>query len=285
MVRLLGVCLIAAFACCAWQRNANAELRDFEAHLELGVPGFIPGTPKISATGVGVAEVNQGAALERLEILDHTIHGTTVIPVTDPLVSGGGIVKVIGTLGLGRGTFSINPTGYLTPSANKMPLPGEVRLCLLDLNCGAPVPIPLTGGAGLFNGTRGVGIGGNATFGQLGQIRISVFGAPWTIGTTTVDVPTAGGGSFPLPAYGTRYGPLGFTDTTLLTLSGEGGVLQAVTPITVSGVGGSFSDPAAGFATLRITFLPEPASLVLLGSGSAVLLVLALKREHHRRKR
>lgn len=248
------------------------------------MPGLVPGTPTITASGVGVAEVNPGAALERLEIIDHTIHGTTVIPVTDPLVSNGGIVKVIGTLGLGRGTFSINPTGYLASSANTLPVPGEIRLCLLDLNCGAPLPIPLTGGV-TFNGTRGVGIGGNATFGQLGNVRISVLGAPWTIGTTTVDVPTEGGGSFPLPAYGTRYGPLGFTDTTLLTLSGEGGVLQAVTPITVSGVGGSFTEPVAGFATLRITFLPEPASLVLLGSGAAGLLVLVLKRRHHRQRR
>jgi hypothetical protein len=281
---VVATCILAALACCLWARSSGAELRDFEAQLELGVPGLVPGTPTITASGVGVAEVNSGVALERLEILDDAIHGTTVIPVTDPLVSNGGIVKVIGNLGLGRGTFSINSSGYLASSANTLPVPGEIRLCLLDLNCGSSLPIPLTGGV-TFNGVRGVGIGGYATFGQLGGIRISVAGAPWTIGTTTVDVRTEGGGIFPLPAYGTRYGPLGFTGTTLLTLGGEGGVLQAVTPITVSGVGGSFTQPVAGFATLRITFLPEPASLVPLGAGAACLLVLAGKRRHRRPRR
>ena len=93
---------------------------------------------------------------------------------------------------------------------------------------------------------------------------MTVVGAPWTTGTAFAGT---------LSAMGFAHGPASLTSSTA-QISGS---VRLVTPIFIStNIAGSSVIPAFGFLTLH--FVPEPGTLVLLGSGIAGLVAFGRRR-------
>jgi hypothetical protein len=103
-----------------------------------------------------------------------------------------------------------------------------------------------------------VGVGGFAVV--RGAVNLTVIGAPWTTGTARVGNEITMGGVRPLSNTGAP--------------SGE---IQLVTPIFIStNIGSSSVVPAFGLLSLH--YVPEPGTLILLGSGIAGLVGFARNR-------
>jgi hypothetical protein len=250
---------------------ALAAPRDFEAEISFVLPGL---GERAVASGQGVAELEPAAPLESLA-LSGFVAGSSVIPVTDPLVSNGGIVALRLQASLRTGDLGIDPFAppFSEPALEdgSLAIGGELRFCLLAPDCSLGIPLPL--GAG--SGTRGLGVGGVVTFGGSGTVRLSLLGAPFTLNTVSVTGQAPAGTPFTLLSTGSLHGPLSFTSTAALSVSGLGGRLGLVTPTRVA------STPALagvndlpGFARVEIRLLPEPARrapVLLLGAAALAL--------------
>jgi hypothetical protein len=133
-----------------------------------------------------------------------------------------------------------------------MPIQGTTKVCLYGA-CGASnnisnLTVPLTV----------VGAGGQVTV--MGAVNLTVIGAPWTTGTAAIGELTQMGGVDPLSNTGA-----------------PSGNLTLVTPIFIStNIGASAVLPA--FAFLNLHFVPEPGTLVLVGSGIAGLVAFGRNR-------
>jgi hypothetical protein len=148
-----------------------------------------------------------------------------------------------------------------------------VRICLVVPGCAGNLPLDV---GGTVNGVAvGGGVGGILTIGQLGMIRISIVGAPYTVKTITGFNRTNNGAIDTYTEKGFAHGPLSNTSSTGQT----SGVLQVVTVnrTTTQGVPGN-SDISANFARIVVHFVPEPGLLLLLGSGAVGLALLGRKR-------
>ncbi len=199
------------------------------------------------------------------------ISGTQTTPLTDP--NNATLITLVGTARLGTGTFTgISGAPAAINGDTTLPVPGVSKLCLLLANCANTLPIPLT-----VNGSMGAGIGGVVTvntFADVG-VKISVFGAPWTVGAAAVaSVRT------PNDALGTRsttgfiHGPASASSTAAQV----GGVIQSVFATAVRTSLNPSGDAifARGFG--RFEFIPEPGLLLLLTSGVAGLVALGRSR-------
>jgi hypothetical protein len=263
--RTLGLLpLLGALAVHAPAAPSSAEPRPWIGTLEV----VLPGIAKVEVDrGGGVAQI--GSILGQIESLALAggLAGSTILPITDPLVSAGGLQSIRITASLGSGELRIDPVGYLAGpilTVGTLPLPGELRLCLYSPGCGFALSMPLTESPSA--GLAGIGAGGLLTVGGLGSIRVSVLGAPWTINTATLTVQTPQGGETFLSSVGFVHGPLSLTSSGAATLGGEGGAMQMVTPIRVQmlpGVAGR--NALGGFARLTLRFVPEPSVLLVLG--------------------
>ena len=92
---------------------------------------------------------------------------------------------------------------------------------------------------------------------RVSNVNVTVAGAPWTSGTVAIGASTA---------HGFSHGPASHTSST----ARASGVLQLVTPIFIStNLAGDFSAVPA-FGVLNLHFVPEPATLVLVGAGLLV---------------
>src|SRR5262249_19215106 len=148
----------------------------------------------------------------------------TVLPVTDPVVSAGGIVSVrLTAIRAGTVPGPHNAMGVLapvsgaiasttTPAANlgTIPSQGMVRICLFAPGCGV-FNLPLNVGATVNGVAIGGGVGGILTIGQLATIRISILGAPYTVKTITAFNRTNNGGIQSFTEKGFAHGPLSNT--------------------------------------------------------------------------
>jgi hypothetical protein len=200
--------------------------------------------------GAGTSLVNGSGAAGHLNGLTvpASPFATTgfVLPVTDTVVFPIAGVQV--TAHNANGAFA--GSGGSGSFGGQMPINGAAKICLFG-TCGAAVSnlsVPLTV----------VGQGGQALV--TGAVNLTVIGAPWTTGTAAVGVNTVMGGVNPASNTGA-----------------PSGTVTLVTPIFVStNIGASAIVPGFGIMTLQ--FVPEPGTLMLLGSGIAGLVAFGRSR-------
>jgi len=276
--------------------QASARIVDTWTQVSLQFTNLARATA--SDSGVGVTTLTTSGALLHLNTIsvgtgpqaNGAIPGislNTVLPVTDPIVSNGGIVSVRLT-GVRQG-FVAGPQGNLgvagpisgaiasstTPAGGlgTIPSTGMVRICLLAIGCGTNLPLDV--GKTINGVAQGGGVGGILTIGQLGAIRISILGAPYTVKTITAFNRTNNGAIDTYTEKGFAHGPLSNTTST----GANSGVLQVVTTnhTATVGVPGN-SDISGQFSRILVHFVPEPGLLLLLGSGALGMALLGRKR-------
>jgi hypothetical protein len=224
--------------------------------------------------GSGVATVNDSSGSAHLSTLRlaNGISGSGVIPVTDPETTGTIKEIYVDSARLGTGTLSgISGAPPLNPPAT-IPIPGHARVCIFQANCTLNLPLDLTKN----NGNTGVGVGGTVTLGGNGSIRISIQGAPWTLGTVSRLTQTAGGNFKTLTRVGFVHGAASGSNSST---AADSGVIQLIAPqqVMTQGVPGN-SSRVALFSELTLHFIPEPGLLLLVASGAVGLGLLGRRR-------
>lgn len=265
-LRLLLLASLALYA-----QAAEAKLLAWEGTLSLDLldPGLEG--PVLAGPGVALALPTEagGKALQTLHLVGG-LDASAFVLVTDPGAPALAALSASATLGIGTlGPFQ--PPVWFGPQLTRRTLPvlGALRLCFFSITCGGALSVPLAINAGR-SGT-GVGVGGHLTVGGMGPIRISLEAAPWTLGTTYLSVTTPSGASLALSRFGFVHGPASLTGSTATS----GGELQLVTPLVVRS---TQTPELSGFGVLTVRFIPEPGSLLLLGSAGAALAVLGRRR-------
>jgi len=257
-MRKLFTVLTAGFIALGAAGQAHAVALGFTGALTIKLATLDP----INVTGTGVATVNGANPLGHLTGLQFPTSpfatAALLIPVTDPAASP--IKGVILTAHNGAANFGAGGGGVGigngTP-ANKfggqMPIQGFAKVCLFG-TCGSSL-----NAANLNIPLSVVGVGG---FTQVvGAVNLTVIGAPWTTGTAAVGTITAMGGA--APASNTGAGS---------------GTVQLVTPIFISTNIAGASAVVPAFGILSLHFVPEPGTLMLLGSGIAGLVAFGRSR-------
>jgi hypothetical protein len=236
--------VFAGLVLLAWSVPVRAATLPFEAQLDVYFTGTV--VPAVSLTGSGVATVNgsgAGGPLASLGLPAGFLSGHALQPVTDPAAAP---VKGL-ELDVANAAGSFVRAGGIAPLGGAMALPGSLKVCLFA-PCAAAVAnlvVPLTV----------AGVGG--TVYQTGNVNLTIAGAPWTTGTATFmrfsDTVTI---------TGSAQGPASAPSSTAL----PGGTLSLVTPIRIQ-ANIAPDGPYGAYAVLRLRFVPEPASIALLGAG------------------
>ena len=241
---------------------ASAKLLIWSGTLTIEVEGFLPS--EFVGVGSGSSLVNAsggGNHLSTISIANGISVSGTVSITTPPTIHA-----VRATAALGTGSFRpISGGGPLT--SNVLPVPGLLKVCILFPGCASYVPIPLTVG-----GTKGLGIGGPLitvnTFTSGPALRLSVQGAPWTIGVASVT------GTTTATRQGFAHGPVSNTSSTALT----SGVVQLVTPMILVTSLDAPETIVPIFGVLRLHFVPEPGATLQLVVGVAFLTLMGHRR-------
>ncbi|HTY19567.1 MAG TPA: PEP-CTERM sorting domain-containing protein [Myxococcota bacterium] len=220
---------------------AQATTLGFTGFLAIQIATLAP----VAVSGSGLATVGgAGNHVSSLSIPASPFSANgLIVPVTDP--SAAPIAGIQATIHNGAGAFS--GPGLV----GAMAINGVTKVCLFA-PCSVPPP------ANLSVPISVVGAGGVSFAGNL--VNATVVGAPWTVGTALVGT---------LTAMGFHHGPASLSSSTA-QLSGA---LRLVTPVFIStSIGASAVVPA--FGILDLHFVPEPATLLLLGSGVVGLTLL-----------
>lgn len=262
----LVACLVIGVA-----GTAHAATLDFTGTLELQMPGLLPG---FLVPGAGTAQVTDDGGFHLLSFL---LPGGTFGPTTSVILLTGPSFTGVTALRL---TLAQNLTGSFSgisggpPGGGPMGLSGIAKICLgfgpPTGVCAGFIPLPLTPSG---TPSAGFGIGGTRT--AAGAVNVTLQNAPWTIGqplmtlhtpNTTISTPPLAGGF--------AHGPASLTSST----AQPSGALQLVTVSKVyTSLTGAFPEmPVTGVLTLY--FVPEPGTLLLLGSGVAGLAILGRRR-------
>jgi hypothetical protein len=245
---------------------AEARIIAFDGTLDLALGTL----PPIRATGGGAITLNSSGGLGHLSTMQivtpSLVYGSATVTLTDPDLSP--LLSIRGTAALQTGTLS--PISGGGPLVNgQLGVAGIFKLCILFNNCSSFIPVPLT-----ENGTRGMGLGGIITINGFGGagIKISAVGAPWTIQTAAISIPTANGNFTTITTrHGFAHGPASLTSST----ANVSGVVQLVTPVVVDS---TIAGRTALFGILTLHFVPEPGTFLLFGAGVVALGVAGRRR-------
>jgi len=244
-MRKLSYAVAASLLVFGLAGQAHAVALDYTGSISVAITGIAP----IVFSGGGTATVNNSAGAGHLQALnvaasDVGISGF-VLPVTDPAAFPIGGLQV--TANNGTGNFGgSGGAGF----GGVMPLVGGTKVCLFGpcslAVANITVPLGVVGGGGVTT--------------VKGAVNVTVIGAPWTTGTAVIGTLTAMGGVSPLSNTGN-----------------PSGVVTLVTPVFIStNIGASAVLPA--FGTFALHFVPEPGTLMLLGSGIAGLVAFGRSR-------
>ncbi len=239
-MRKLSYALAASLLVFGLAGQAHAVSLGFTGSLSVQIATLDP----VVLPGAGTATVNGSSGPGHLTELNLPAGvfavQAIVVPVTDP-----GAFPIAGVQ-----VTAANGSGNFSGSAGAMPILGTSKVCLFG-PCGAAV-------ANLNVPLNNVGVGGTALV--TGAVNLTVVGAPWTTGTAAIGVTTMMGGKSPASNTGA-----------------PSGTVTLVTPIFISSnIGASAVVPA--FAILSLHFVPEPGTLLLLGSGIAGLVAFGRSR-------
>ena len=249
MRRLLSALAISLLALGAGQAQAVVIQATGSLGIQLSTlpPVTIPGSAFVTVNGTGAA----GGHVNTLSIPASPFNITGfVLPVTDPAAAPIGGLQL--TAHNGAGAFSGATLGGI------MPVVGFTKVCLFAACDNTVTPPPANLNVPLNN----VGSGGQAFVSTL--VNITASGAPWTAGTASVGT---------VSVQGFQHGPASVASSTA-TASGS---IRLVTPVFVStNISASAIVPV--FGILDLHFVPEPGTLLLLGSGIAGLVITGRKR-------
>jgi hypothetical protein len=271
--------------------QAGATVMDAWTEISIQFTGLGRAAAIDSAVGVTTVTATSGGTHLQSVTLDNVpaLSLNTTVPVTDPIVSNGGIVEVILTSVGGRpdlvgveggGATVGNISGAIASTAGglsprTLPLGGSVRICLISTGCGgAFLPLDVAGTSGGL--AIGVGVGGILTIGGTGTIMISVLGAPYTVKTVTEFNRTANGTIETFQENGFAHGPGSATSSTGQT----SGVLQMISAVHIKTVGiPGNGDVQGAFSRVLVHFVPEPGLMLLLGAGAVGLGLIGRNRK------
>ena len=283
-MRKLATLILTAAVGLGLASSAGASFQLWTGTLTVKMP-LAGDLPPFVRLGTGVATVNGSSGGNHLDTIQwpswRTFTGGNNVPETIPLTDPDHpTLMSLRATGLRLGTITFDGISGGPPLGTKntgIP-PGHMKMCILFPGCAAYLPIPF--------GTKGgnaVGVGGMFTvntFSKAGGFRLSVQGAPWTIGVTSitnVTTETRNGGisTYTKTLQGFVHGvvctsPISFLDYC-------SGVIQLVTPVRIETSLGAPDAYQAGSVEVRLHFVPEPG-LLLLGPGVAGLLMLGRSR-------
>jgi hypothetical protein len=247
--RVVRAAVVVLSTLAATPHAAHAARMPVSIHFEIDAYRF----PPIGLSSTGVATVYGWASPGSVASITPgrpAFAGSVVVPVLSPTLAPVTGLLLHASASTARVFYPFGGTLRGVTS-----LRGFLKACVFGAGgCSDPVSnvvVPLTP----------VGAGGARVV--AAAVDLTVIGAPWTTGTAALGTITR----------------MGFADVfaAATTWAPPSEVIQLVTPVFVSTNIAPYAEVPT-FATLTLRAVPEPVTLVLLGSGIAALVVAGRRR-------